>query len=1004
LKYAENDWGPKPFRFNNFWLEHKSFVKVVEDCWRGQEVEGWMAHVLKEKLRGLKICLKEWHKVEFGSVDTRLEKIVEDIVTLDVAGETTGLDYHEVALRKELFKDFWNLQKCKDASIFQRARSNWLRFGDANSKFFHGCIVARSRWNSISALKVGNIWLEKPSQIREAVHDFFENHFAAPSSIRLKLDGVSFPTLSVDDNIALTAPFSLEEIHLVVKESDGSKSLGPNDFNFAFLKRCWDILKGEIRIMFDQFHGIGSLPKCLLSYFVTLIPKVNSPFGLGDFRPISLFECLYKLIAKVLAVRLGKVMNLLIASNQSAFIKGRNLVDGVLVVNELVDLAKHQRKDCMIFKVDFEKAYDSVDWGFLEYMLRRFGFCDVWIGWMRACVFGGSLSVLVNGSPTGEINIQRGLKQGDPLAPFLFLLVAEGFGGAMRRAVEISLFKGFSIRANGPSVSHLQYADDTLCIGDASVDNLWSLKAILRGFELASGLKVNFWKSCLIGVNVSNEFMESACNFLNCIRGVVPFNYLGLPVGANPRRMSTWLPMVEKIRSKLFSWKNKHISFGGRLVLINSVLNSIPIFYLSFFKLPVQVKKMVVRIQREFLWGGVSGGKKISWLKWKVVCLDKKKGGLGVRDLNLVNKSHLLKWRWRLLNSGDVGVWKDVLVAKYGEFILSNVNLSSVTSPYFASLWWKDVRDLEKCIDVSKGLEELIVRKVGNGLSTRFWRDVWLGDSALCVKFPRLFSLSSQIDARIGDLFLLEGESRSWSFIWRRSLFLWEEDLVSQLLVLLDSVLLSFEEDRWCWKLNPVDGFSVKSAFEFLGELEIDINSSAFELEIFEKIWESSAPSKVIVLSWRLLYDRLPTKDNLRLRGVVHNPMDGNCCWCNLRPETSNHLFLHCSVAHRVWCEIFKWLGVVVVMPANSFHLFDCFSEAGVNKKSRKGLRLVWHTAIWELWRARNNLIFNNIREEPMDIVEGIKVLSWRWSVDQLNIPPCLFYEWVWDPGDCFLR
>jgi hypothetical protein len=185
-------------------------------------------------------------------------------------------------------------------------------------------------------------------------------------------------------------------------------------------------------------------------------------------------------------------MDLLIASNQSAFIKGRNLVDRVLVVNEIVDVAKRSGKECLIFKVDFEKAYDSVNWSFLEYMLRRFAFCDTWIGWMKACVFGGNLSVLVNGSPTGEINIQRGLKQGDPLAPFLFLLVAEGFGGAMKKAVSLNLFKGFSIRNEGPSISHLQYADDTLCIGEPSIDNLWSLKAILRGFELASGLKVNF--------------------------------------------------------------------------------------------------------------------------------------------------------------------------------------------------------------------------------------------------------------------------------------------------------------------------------------------------------------------------------------------------------------------------------------------------------------------------------------------------------------------------------
>jgi hypothetical protein len=135
-------------------------------------------------------------------------------------------------------------------------------------------------------------------------------------------------------------------------------------------------------------------------------------------------------------------------------------------------------------------------------MLHRFGFGDLWIDWIKACVFAGNLSVLVNGSPTSEINIQRGLKQGDPLAPFLFLLVVEGFSGVMRRAVELNLFKGFTVGRGGVVVSHLQYADDTLLIGEASVTNLWTLKAILRGFEMASGLKINFWKSCLLGVNV----------------------------------------------------------------------------------------------------------------------------------------------------------------------------------------------------------------------------------------------------------------------------------------------------------------------------------------------------------------------------------------------------------------------------------------------------------------------------------------------------------------------
>jgi hypothetical protein len=172
-------------------------------------------------------------------------------------------------------------------------------------------------------------------------------------------------------------------------------------------------------------------------------------------------------------------------------------------------------------------------------MLRRCGFCDKWVGWMRACTFAGNLSVLVNGSPTGEINIQRGLKQGDPLAPFLFLLVVEGLSGVMKKAVDSGIFKGFSVGRIPVVVSHLQYADDTLCIGEASVENLWALKAILRGFEMASGLKVNFWKSGLIGVNVPSSFLNMASNFLNCRIGALPFKYLGLPIGANPKSLST---------------------------------------------------------------------------------------------------------------------------------------------------------------------------------------------------------------------------------------------------------------------------------------------------------------------------------------------------------------------------------------------------------------------------------------------------------------------------------
>jgi hypothetical protein len=466
-----------------------------------------------------------------------------------------------------------------------------------------------------------------------------------------------------------------------------------------------------------------------------LIPKVNSPFSLSDYRPISLLGCLYKLVAKVLAKRLAKVMDSIIASNQSAFIQGRHLVDGVVVVNEVVELAKRTRKECLIFKVDFEKAYDSVEWGFLEYMLHRFGFCAKWIAWIRACTFAGNLSVLVNGSPTSEICIQRGLKQGDPLAPFLFLLVVEGFSGVMRRAVDLGIFKGFSFGRGEVVISHLQYADDTLCIGEASISNLWALKAILRGFEMASGLKVNFFKSGLLGVNVSSEFMASTSTFLNCRLESIPFKYLGLPIGANPKSNATWDPLVEKMRKRLFSWRNKHISLGGRIVLINSVLNAIPVFFLSFMKMPKSVWKKLVRIQREFLWGGVRGGRKISWVKWSIVCQDKSQGGLGVRDARIFNLSLLAKWRWRLLQPG-MTLWKRVLVARYGRHILSKVDWSEHRSPSSSSNWWKDICGLERIIVPNFWWSEAVVRVVGDGSSTSFWLSKWVGEAPLASVFP----------------------------------------------------------------------------------------------------------------------------------------------------------------------------------------------------------------------------------------------------------------------------
>jgi len=653
--------------------------------------------------------------------------------------------------------------------------------------------------------------------------------------------------------------------------------------------------------------------------------------------------------------------------------------------------------------VDFEKAYNSVDWGFLEYMMRRLGFGNKWVTWMKACVFGGSMSILVNGSPTEEIQIKRGLKQGDPLAPFLFLIVAEGFSGLMRNAVRLNLFEGFRFKEDGMVISHLQYADDTICIRKATVGNLWFLKALLKGFELASGLKVNFSKSCLIGINIQREFMEMACRFLGCSESNLPFKYLGLPVGANHKSLSTWEPLFEHLTKRLNSWSNRFVSFGGRIVLLNSVLNVIPIFYLSFMKMSVKVWRKLVRIQREFLWGGVEGGRKFCWVKWSKVCQPKARGGLGIRDVKLVNLSLLAKWIWRLLQGGGA-LWKEVLQEKYGMRIGDIISVGNDNWRHYVSRWWKDIATLDEHEGISSFNDE-VTRKVCDGENTLFWRTRWRGREggvSFCDKYPRLFAISNQKDASIATM----GEVGEDGFGWRRRLFVWEEDLLGDLVRDIQGFVKIQEEDRWDWELEENGSYSVKSMFKKLEErVGIGLEWGEPERKVFEQVWKSSAPSKVVALSWKLLLNRIPTRLNFVHRNVLPPNANLCCVFCNEENESTNHLFIHCRVSWCIWLNLQYWLEMAFPTPNDLFNLWRCWNDMLPQRKYlKKGLKIIWHTAIWVMWKARNNVIFNNYDLSVDHMVEEIKVVSWRWTLSRLKIPSCLFYKWCWNPRYCLGR
>ncbi|GAU32181.1 hypothetical protein TSUD_68520 [Trifolium subterraneum] len=660
----------------------------------------------------------------------------------------------------------------------------WVKEGDSNSKFFHEAIKSRRRRNQLVALKDGDRWVQGVDDMKGFVKNCFENNFKENWVNRPNLNDIAFQSLSEEDNISLMAPFSIDEVREVIWSSDGNKCPGPD-----------------------------VLPKAITASFLALIPKKDHPHVLSDYRPICLVSSLYKILSKVLAARLKKVMGKLISKVQSAFLPNRQILDGVLAVNQLIDLAKRRKDHCLFFKVDFERTYDTVNWNFLDYMLARMGFAEAWRRWIRACVFQSTMSVLVNGSTTDDSNVGKGLRQGDPLSPFLFLIVAEGLTVLMRSAVDSNLFHGYKV-SNNISFHTFQFADDTIIVGEDNWDNLWTIKTVLRSFELVSGLKINFYKSKLYDINIEEHFLRASSSFLHCEVESIPFRFLGIPVGSNPRRRATWLPIVESMKKRLCV-DGRNLSIGGRVTLINFVLSSLPLYCFSFYKAPVCVIKDLVSIQRNFLWGGGMESRKVCWVSWDRICQPKDKGGLGIKNLEHFNSSLLCKWKWRCLIDTNAP-WKNLLNFRYGSFAGNFLYGEGSEGLKNASIWWRDIYSLGGVGD-GNWFGTNISSVLGDGKDIGFWKEKWVGLEPLCDLYPLLFLKTLRQRAPVATMGSWDNNYWSWKFVWTATLTDTETAAAGELQLLLEQVQPSMDNgDRRKWIPNTVGFFSVQSAYTVL--------------------------------------------------------------------------------------------------------------------------------------------------------------------------------------------
>ncbi|GKA72771.1 RNA-directed DNA polymerase, eukaryota [Tanacetum coccineum] len=676
---------------------------------------------------------------------------------------------------------------------------------------------------------------------------------------------MQFPnTLSSDQRDDLEIEVSNEEIERAVWDCGIDKSPGLDGFTFGFYRRYWKIIESDVVAAVSFFFDQGVFPNGSNSSFIALIPKSSDANMVKDYRPISLIGSLYKIIAKILANRLVNVLGNLVNEVQSAFVADRQILDGPFILNELLQWCKSKKKKSLIFKVDFEKAYDSVRWDFLDDVLKNFGFGERWCGWIRGCLKSARGSIIVNGSPTEEFQFYKGLKQGDPLLRFYLSWLWKLY---------ISRFKEW----------WMQWSD-------ANID---TLVLVLECFHRVSGMRINMNKSKLMRVSVEDDKVAIAASKIGCLTFKTPFSYLGSKVGGQMYRIQSWNEVVDRVSARLSKWKMKTLSIGGRLTLLKSVLGSMPIYHMSIFKDPMRVLQRLESIRSHFFNGNDLHGKKMSWVKWEKVLASKENGGLGVSSLYALNRGLLLKWVWKFITQ-STSLWARVIKALHGEDGKMKKNVKS----NYPSIWLDIVHEMEtlknKGIDVSK----YIKIKLGNGENTMFWDDIWCGDITFKYLYPRLYALELYKSVKVASKLSQSSLELSFRRIPRGGT---EEDQLLKLTSQIEGVMLSNSSDRWTWSLEGSGEFSVASVRKLIDDKLLPVLAAKTR-------WIKAVPLKINIHAWKVSLDCLPTRINISRRGMDIESI--LCPMCDNAAESASHLFFTCRVAKEVFRKILYWWDV----------------------------------------------------------------------------------------------
>ncbi|GJS60553.1 hypothetical protein Tco_0655337 [Tanacetum coccineum] len=533
-------------------------------------ISGFHMYRIVKKLKNLKSPLRKL-LYDKGNLHVNVNRLRAD---LDAIQASIDADPFNIALRDSetvCIREFNQAVLLEERFLKQKAKIQWLKEGDSNSAYFHKMVksrVSRSRIDVVT--DVEGIIYENES-IPNAFVTHYENFLGQADETG------AFNSV----NLFKDAMFSMGD----------DKSPGPDGFTAAFFKEAWSIIENDVSFAVREFFRNGTLLKELNHTIIALIPKVKMPTRVNDYRPISCCNVLFKCISKIIANRIKHGLKTIVSPNQSAFVPGRSITDNILLTQELMHNYHLDRgSPRCAFKVDIQKAYDTVDWSFLRMVLLGFGFHDKMVNWIMECVTTTSYSICINGTLHGYFKGKRGLRQGDPLSPYLFTLVMEVLTLMLQRKVQLS--DGFTYHrfCSKMELINLCFADDLFLFAYGDVESASVIKEALDEFKVASGLVPSLPKSTTYFCNVLNHVKLSILHVLPFEEGRLPVRYLGVLLVSSRLMVRDCNELIDRVQIRFTCFcalirRNKALSIAGRLSnLIQSILGSYAHLWASVLK------------------------------------------------------------------------------------------------------------------------------------------------------------------------------------------------------------------------------------------------------------------------------------------------------------------------------------------------------------------------------------------------------------------------------------